>query len=138
MSGFPEGEGQWFNFSAWMAVAFELPFLVVAPPALTPRGSNYVGAEQRRKDREELPPARQETPEHFVQIEGEMREIRERMAPDVRGLRARLNPRTLQGRTKRDTLRDTLARLRTPLSGRWVANEAGPGSVRTARKRPSF
>lgn len=114
LPGFPEGVGQWWNFLAWMSFAFELPFLAVAGLALTRRGRTLVGAEQRRIDRERLPPARQETPEHFARIEGEMREIRERMAPEVSDLRARANPRTLGGRIGRDAL----ARLRALLPGR--------------------
>jgi hypothetical protein len=101
LPGFPDGVGQWFNFLAWMAVAFELPFLALAPLALTPRGRALVAAEQRRVDREELPPTRQETPEHFALLEGEMREIRARMATDVRDLRAHLDPKALVKRANR-------------------------------------
>ena len=110
LPGYPDGVHQWFNFSAWMAVAFELPFLAVAGLALTSRGGALVSAEQRRIDREELPPARQETFEHFELIEGQMAEIRDRMAPDLRDLRTHLDPKTAADRTKR-TLRNRLRAL---------------------------
>lgn len=95
LPGFPEGVGQWWNFLAWMSFAFELPFFAVAPLALTSRGRGLIGAEQRRIDREDLPPSRQQTPEHFRLIEGQMREIRDRMAPDIRDLRAHIYPRAI-------------------------------------------
>lgn len=110
LPGFPEGVGQWFNFLAWMAVSFELPFLAVAGLALTSPGRALVETEQRRIDREELPPARQETPEHFGLLEREMREIRNRMAPDFSDLRAHLDPRTVGEKTKR-SVRDRLRSL---------------------------
>lgn len=56
LPGFPDGVGQWFNFPAWMALAFELTFLAVAPFALTARGKTVIGTEQRRIDMEQLPP----------------------------------------------------------------------------------
>ena len=111
LPNYPDGVGQWLNFAAWMSWAFELPFLAVAGIALTPRGRALIEAEQRRIDREELPPARQETPEHFALIEGQMEEIRDRMAPDLRDLRVHLDPRTAADRTKRK-LRDRLVGLR--------------------------
>lgn len=114
LPGYPDGVHQWFNFAAWMALAFELPFLAVAGLALTRRGKILVGAEQRRIDREELPPSRQETPEHFGLIEGELRGIRDRMEFDVSDLRAHLHPRTLRGRAKQDVR----LRLRALLPGR--------------------
>jgi len=101
LPGFPGGVGQWFNFLAWMAVAFELPFLAVAALVLTSPGRALVAAEQRRIDREELPPTWQETPEHFALLEEEMREIRARMELDVSDLRTHLDPRTLRERTER-------------------------------------
>lgn len=93
LPGYPDGVHQWFNFSAWMALAFELPFLAVAGLALTRPGEALVRTKQRRIDVEELPPDRQETPEHFALIEDQMREIRDRMAPDVQDLRAHLDPK---------------------------------------------
>jgi hypothetical protein len=114
LPGFPDGVGQWFNFLAWMAVAFEVPFLALAPLVLTSPGRALVAAEQRRIDREELPPTRQETPEHFDLLEEEMREIRHRMALDVRDLRAHLDPRTTVARTKTSAR----SRLRRLLSSR--------------------
>ena len=110
LPNYPDGVGQWLNFAAWMSWAFELPFLAVSGLALTPRGRALIEAEQRRIDREELPPARQETSEHFELIEGEMEEIRDRMAPDLRDLRAHLSPSTAADRTKR-TLRNRLVGL---------------------------
>jgi hypothetical protein len=117
LPGFPEGVGQWFNFLAWMAVAFELPFLALSLLALTSRGRRLVGAEQQRIDRERLPPARQETPEHLDQIEGEMREVRDRMAADLRDLRVHLDPRTAPERAKRNGLGRLRALLRGPREG---------------------
>jgi hypothetical protein len=113
LPGYPDGVGQWFNFAAWMALAFELPFLAVAGLALTRRGESLVGAEQRRIDREELPPDRQETPEHFALIEDQMQEIRARMAPDVRDLKAHLDPKARgekAGRNIRERLRSLVRR----------------------------
>lgn len=101
LPGYPDGVGQWFNFAALTAVAFELPFLGVAGLALTRRGRALVGWEQGRVDREELPPDRQETPEHFDLIEGQMREIRTKMSPDVRDLRAHLDPKAVGKKTGR-------------------------------------
>jgi hypothetical protein len=109
LPGFPDGVGQWFNFLAWMAVAFELPFLAIAPLVLTSPGRALVAAEQRRVDREELPPTRQETPEHFGLLEEEMREIRDRMVADAKDLRAHLDARTAKERAKRSAQ----ARLRS-------------------------
>lgn len=100
--GFSFGVGQWFNFLAWMAVLFELSFLAVASLALTPRVRALVGMEQRRIDRERLPPARQETTEHFDLIEDEMWEIRHRMSRDVQDLQAHLRPRALREQTQRN------------------------------------
>jgi hypothetical protein len=114
LPGFPDGVGQWFNFLAWMAVAFELPFLALAPLALTSPGRALVTAEQRRIDREELPPTRQETPEHFDLLEEEIREIRTRMAADARDLRAHLDPRLIADRSRRSAQ----SRLRKLLPGR--------------------
>lgn len=113
LPGYPEADGQWFNFGGWMALTFEIVFLAAAPLALTRRGRKLVGAEQARISREELPPARQETPEHFRLIEKEMREIRSRMAPDARDLRAHLEPRKLGRRAKQDAR----TRLHTFLRG---------------------
>ena len=103
LPGYPDGVGQWFNFAAWMAVAFELPFLAVAGLALTRRGGALVVAEQRRIDGEELPPARQETPEHFALLEREMAEIRDRAQTDFTDLRRHLDPRVLKERVERET-----------------------------------
>ena len=114
LPGFPDGVGQWFNFLAWMAVAFELPFLALAPLALTPPGRTLVAAEQRRIDREGLPPTRRETPEHLGLLEGEMRELRTRMAADVRDLRAHLDPKAIADRSTRGAR----TRLRKLLPGR--------------------
>lgn len=113
LPGYPDGVHQWFNFSAWMALAFELPFLAVAGLALTRRGERRVEAKQRRIDVEELPPDRRETPEHFALIEDEMREIRTRMSPDVRDLKAHLDPKA-RGEKARRNVRD---RLRSFLPG---------------------
>lgn len=113
LPGYPDGVGQWFNFAAWMALAFELPFLAVVPLALTSRGRALVGAEQRRIDREELPPARQETPEHFGLLEEDMAELRARMSSDVRDLRAHLDPQAVGRQTRRSIRR----RLRAFLPG---------------------
>lgn len=102
LPGFPEADGQWFNFGGWMAVGFELAFLAAVPLALTRRGENLVEAEQHRIDREKAPPARRETPEHFGLLEDEMREIRGRMAPDISDLRAHLEPRKVEKRVKKN------------------------------------
>ncbi|MGB3681276.1 MAG: DUF3618 domain-containing protein [Rubrobacteraceae bacterium] len=111
----PELEGQWFNLPAWIAVALELAFLATVPLALTRRGEDLVETEQARIDREKLPPARQETPEHFGLLEDEMREIRNHMAPDVSDLRAHLEPRKVGDRAKenvRARVGDFLRRIR--------------------------
>ena len=102
LPGYPDGVGQWFNFPAWMSLAFELPFLAVVPLGLPARGRALVQAEQDRIDREKLPPARQETAEHFDLIEREMREIRHRMSHDVRDLQAHLTPQALKKQTRRN------------------------------------
>lgn len=112
LPGYPEAQGQWFNFAAWMAVMFEVLFLSVAALALTRRGKTIVGTEQVRIDREALPPDKQETPEHFALIEQEMREIRARMTPDLQDLRRHVEPRTV-GEQARQTAR---SRLRSFLS----------------------
>lgn len=117
LPAYPEVQGQWFNFAAWMALAFELPFLGVAALVLTRRGRTLVGAEQERIDREELPPDRQETPEHLDLIEGQMREIRTRITPDLQDLRRHVEPRTLgeqATRTVQTRLRSLLNRVRLP------------------------
>ncbi len=101
LPGVPELEGQWFNLPAWTAVALELAFLSVVPLALTQRGGDLVETEQARIDREKVPPDTQETPAHFKLIEEEMRGIRNRMALDVRDLRAHLRPRNLEERARR-------------------------------------
>lgn len=103
LPGFPEADGQWFNFGGWMAVGFEIAFLAAVPLALTRRGENLVEAEQNRIDREKVPPARQETPEHFGLLEDEMREIRGRMASDVSDLRVHLEPRTVEKRARKNS-----------------------------------
>ena len=113
LPGYPDGVGQWFNFAAWMALAFELPFLAVAGLMLTRRGKTLVRTEQRRIDVEDLPPDRQETPEHFALIEEEMEKIRSRMAPDVRDLKAHLDPKARgekAGRNIRQRLRSLIRR----------------------------
>lgn len=120
LPAYPEVAGQWFNFTAWFALALELTFLAVTPLALTERGRTLVGAEQRRIDREELPPSRQETPEHFGLLEGEMREIRDRMAPDLSDLRAHLDPRVVGERARQDArsrLRKLLRATRAKVHG---------------------
>ena len=120
LPGYPDGVGQWFNFAAWMALAFELSFLAVAGLALTRRGKSLIGAEQRRIDVEKLPPDRQETPEHFALIEDQMQEIRDRMAPDVQDLKAHLDPKARAEKTQRqlrarvkETEQDIRTRLRS-------------------------
>ena len=102
MPGFSEAEGQWFNFGGWMALSFEFAFLVAVPLALTRRGRTLVGMEQSRINREKLPPDTRETPEHFGLLEKEMYEIRHRMAPDTRDLRAHLEPRRVGNRAKKN------------------------------------
>lgn len=114
LPGYPDGVRQWFNFAAWMALAFELSFLAVVPLALTSRGRALVGAEQERVDRERLPPDRQETPEHFELIEKDMREIQARMRPDLRDLRNTMEPRALGEKAKLGVRQ----RLRVYLRGR--------------------
>lgn len=101
LPGYPDGVGQWFNFAALTAVAFELPFLAVAGLALSRWGKTLVSLEQRRIDVEDLPPDKQETPEHFRLIEGQMREIRDRMAPDVQDLRLHLDPKARKDKAQR-------------------------------------
>ena len=122
LPGYPDGVHQWFNFSAWMALAFELPFLAVAGLALTRRGKTLVGVEQRRIDMEQLPPDRQQTPEHFRLIEGQMQEIRNRMAPDIQDLRLHLDPKARKEKVERNvrervekTEQDIRTRLRSLL-----------------------
>ncbi|MGH3146543.1 MAG: DUF3618 domain-containing protein [Rubrobacter sp.] len=115
LPGFPEAQGQWFNFAAWMALSFEFLFLAVVPLALTSRGRKLVGVEQERIDREKLPPDRQETPEHFQLIEKEMQEIRARMAPDLTDLRKHVDPRVAAEQAKqsaRQQLLDLVGRVR--------------------------
>ena len=115
LPGFPEAEGQWFNFGGWMALGFELAFLAAVPLALTRHGSTLLGMEQSRIDREKVPPDTRETPEHFRLIEDEMYEIRSRMAPDARDLRAHLEPQKLGRLAKQDArtrLRTVLQRAR--------------------------
>ena len=117
LPGFSEAEGQWFNFGGWMALGFELAFLAAVPLALTRRGRTLVGMEQDRINREKLPPDTQETPEHFGLLEEEMYEIRSRMAPDARDLRAHLEPQKLGRRAKQDArtrLRTVLQRAKRP------------------------
>ncbi len=97
---FPEAAGQWFNFGGWMAVGFELAFLAAVPLVLTRGGRKLVEKEQHRIDAERLPPARQETPEHLDLMEEEMRDIRNRMAPDIRDLGSHLEPSALGERSK--------------------------------------
>ena len=113
LPGFPEAEGQWFNFGGWMSLGFDLAFLAAVPLALTRRGRALVETEQDRINREKLPPARQATPEHFGLLEDEMYEIRGRMAPDVLDLRAHLAPRKMGNRAKREAW----TRLRSILHG---------------------
>lgn len=101
LPGYPDGVRQWFNFAAWMALAFELSFLAVVPLALTKRGKSLLETEQERVDRERLPPDRQETPEHFELIEKDMRGIRDRMSPNLRDLHSHTTPKSLGQQTKR-------------------------------------
>lgn len=102
LPGFPYGVGQWFNFLAWMAVAFELGFLSVAPLALTNTGHKLVQAEQKSIDQEQAPPL----------LEEEMFAIRRRMEPNMRDLRARLDPKTVTEKRKR-LLRERARNLAT-------------------------
>lgn len=100
LPGYPGFLGDWYDFPGWVAVALELSFLATAPLALTSRGRTLVGVEQRRIERERVPPDRQETPEHFALIEQDMFGIRNRMAPDLSDLRTHVDPRVLKERVK--------------------------------------
>lgn len=130
LPGYPEVQGQWFNFAAWMAVMFELLFLAVASLALTGRGEALVETEQERIDREELPPDRQETPEHFALIEGEMAGIRARARPDLTDLRAHLQPSVLAEEAGQDVRHRVDGALRSVVGA--VREDPRPVAVITA------
>ncbi len=102
LPGYPEGVGRWFNFPAWISVLLALAYLPLSLLALTNRGGSLVRVEEKRIARERVPPERQETPEHFGLVEQDMRELRTRMSSDLLDLRARVEPRAMGERFKRN------------------------------------
>lgn len=95
LPGYSEAVGQWFNLPAATALMLELSFLPLSLLALTRKGHRVVAAEQEKLDLEAS-----HSPERLEQA---MAEIRTRMAPDLRDLRAHTDPRLIKQRAKRHT-----------------------------------
>lgn len=98
--GYPEAVGQWFNLPAFISLGLDLAFLSLSLLGLTQRGGRAVSDEQDRIERERVPPATRETPEHFRLIERDMSEVRSRMTRDLSDLRARVEPKGFAARAK--------------------------------------
>lgn len=101
LPGYPEGVGRWFNFPAWISILLVLAYLPLSLLALTSRGGSLVRVEEKRIQRERVPPEHQETPQHFGLVEQYMREIRTRMTPDLLDMKAHVQPRAMGERFKR-------------------------------------
>ncbi len=69
LPGAPDFEGQWFTIVGLLTLMIEGAFLALSLLAITPQGRALLRTEQRRVEREEFPPAAQETPAHFERIE---------------------------------------------------------------------
>lgn len=110
LPGYPEAAGGWFNLPGLIALMLEASFLLLSLLVVTSRGRALVGTEQGRIVRERLPPAEQETPEHFELIEKDMAGIRTRMAPDLSDLRKHVEPRAIKEQAKR-SLRERLRNI---------------------------
>ncbi len=101
LPGFTEQAGRWFSIAGLLTLMIEVAFMSLSLLAITPQGRALLRREQGRVEREEFPPAVQETPAHLEHIEREMAEIRSRMAPDLSNLRKHIEPRAVQEQIQR-------------------------------------
>ncbi len=143
LPGAPEFVGQWFNIAGLLTLMIAGAFLALSLLAITPQGRALVRAEQRRVDREPMPPAVQETPAHFEVIEKEMAEIRSRMASDLTDLRQHAEPRMVKAQMKqnlRERLQGVLDSAKTALerqrAGALQSTEKQADLVREAGREP--
>ncbi len=125
LPGAPEFEGQWFSIAGLLTLIVEGAFLTLALLAVTPQGRSLLQAEQRRVEREEFPPAMQETPARFEHIEREMSEIRSRTAPDVVDLRRHMEPWVVKDQVRQSAL-EYLRSIRSTLASGSESRQPGP------------
>lgn len=121
LPGTPDFVGQWFNIAGLLTLMVEGAFLTLSLLAITPQGRALLKTEQGRVDRERIPPAVQETPTHFRDIEKEMAGIRLRIDPDLRDLRKCVEPQIVKEQVERDLrerLRTVPSSLRSTLQRR--------------------
>ena len=114
LPGVTEFVGLWLSIAGVLSLALEGLFLALSLLAITPQGRALVNAEQRRIERERTPPAVQEMPANFEEIEEEMAGIRERMAPHLYDLRKHTEPQLVKEqveRNLRERLRDIIHSL---------------------------
>ena len=125
LPGAPEFEGQWLSIAGLLTLMIEGAFLTLALLAVTPQGRSLLRAEQQRVEREEFPPAMQETPAHFEHIEQEMAEIRSRTAPDIVDLRRHVEPQIVKDQARQGAL-EYLRSIRGALASAPESRQPGP------------
>lgn len=123
LPGVPEFVGQWFNIAGLLTLMVEGAFLTLSLLALTPQGRALVRTEQGRVERERMPPAVQETPAHFREIEKEMARIRLQTDPDLRDLRKHVKPQMVKQQVEQ-SLQERLRAL--PNSLKLALQRRGP------------
>ena len=125
LPGAPEFEGQWLSIAGLLTLMIEGAFLTLALLAITSQGRSLLRAEQQRVEREEFPPAMQETPAQFAHIEQEMAEIRSRAAPDIVDLRRHVEPQMMKDQVRQDAL-EYLRSIRGALASASESRQPGP------------
>ena len=126
LPGAPEFEGQWLSIAGLLTLMVEGAFLTLALLAVTPQGRSLLRAEQRRVEREEFPPAVQETPAHFEHIEQEMAEIRSRTAPEIVDLRRHVEPQMVTDQARQGALEYLRSLRRAALASAPESRQPGP------------
>ncbi len=125
LPGVPDFEGQWFSIAGLLTLMIEVAFLALSLLAITPQGRALLRTEQRRVEREEFPPAVQETPAHFERIEQEMAEIRSRTAPNLVDLRRYAEPLAVKEQMWQGAL-EYLYGIRSTLASASESRQPGP------------
>lgn len=125
LPGAPDFEGEWFTIVGLLTLMIEGTFLTLSLLAITPQGRALLRTEQRRVEREEFPPAAQETPAHFEHIEQEMAETRSRMAPQLVDLRRHVEPRMVKEQVRQSAL-EYLRGIRGALASASESRQPGP------------
>lgn len=100
-------------------------FLTLSLLTITPQGRALLRIEQRRVEREEFPPAVQETPVHFEHIEQEMAETRSRMAPQLVDLRRHTESGVIKDQVRQSAL-EYLRSIRGALASASESRQPGP------------